>query len=68
MGDDTFLDEVQEPVWTMKDGTVIPMNKMTESHLQNSIKLFSKDVGANSVRLTKLIEEAQRRGYELWLI
>lgn len=68
MGDDIFLDEVQEPVWTMRDGTVIPMNKMTENHLQNSIKLFSKDVGANSLRLTKLITEAQRRGYELWLI
>jgi hypothetical protein len=65
MGDDGL---VQEPVWTMRDGTVIPMSEMTESHLQNCIKLFSKDVGANSLRLAKLIEEAQRRGYELWLI
>ena len=67
MGDFVFFDEIQEPVWTMRDGTTIPMSQMTESHLQNAIKLFAKDAGANAKRLDKLIKEAQRRGYELWL-
>ena len=38
------LREKNEIVWTTKEGKRIPINKMTDTHLINTIKMLEKEV------------------------
>lgn len=38
------LREKNEIVWTTKEGEKIPINKMTDAHLINAIKILEKEV------------------------
>ena len=59
--DDTFEEELEtENVWTTKEDKKIPISKMTDSHLLNSIKYLYKNSRSLDI-INILISEAIRR-------
>lgn len=53
--------EKSEPVWKTRDGRVIPINKMTDQHLMNTLRLCSTK-GWRLSKIGFLKIEARRRG------
>jgi len=57
-------DSIPEGTWKQKDRTLIKISDMTDSHLDNSIKLCQR-TGRESIIL-RLLAERDRRSERLW--
>lgn len=42
-GPDNRFDEFRDDLWTLKDGTTIPIRKMSDSHLLAAFKMFGDE-------------------------
>lgn len=42
-GPDNRFDEFRDDLWTLRDGTTIPIREMSDSHLLAAFKMFGDD-------------------------
>ena len=63
--EETIEERCDDDIWTMRDGSTIPIARMSDTHIKNSLNMITRR-GLKHLQFYIILfhEELERRGYD----